>query len=121
MAHPVFVLTLASVALALSCRSDPEPQPQYPQQPYPQQQYPQQQYPQQQYPQQQYSQPPQQQPTGGMPCNSDADLQCSFSRCIGGTCGGCITAEHCKPGASCMQTPVGMKCVPSGIPGIPGQ
>ena len=75
----------------------------------------QQQYPQQQYPQQQY---PQQQTVSGVPCGSDADPQCPFGRCIGGKCGGCAQQEHCKPGATCSQTAIGMTCVPAGMPGM---
>lgn len=119
---PVIFLALTATVMVLGCRKE-EPEAQYPQQQYPaQQQYPQQQYPaQQQYPPQQYppAQPATQAPPGGVPCQTDADPQCPFGRCIAGKCGGCITAEHCKPAAACMQTPVGMACVPAGMPGAP--
>ena len=118
------IVMLTTVALGLGCRKEEDQQAQYPPQgQYPQQQYPQQQYPQQQYPQQQYpgaqpypgaQTPP---PAGGVPCQTDVDPQCPFGHCIAGKCGSCNTAEHCKPGASCMQTPLGMTCVPAGMPG----
>ena len=124
-ASPVLFMAVVAFALGLGCRKEEEqqdaayPQQQYPQQQYPQQQYPQQQYPQQQYPQQQYpgAQPATQPPPGGVPCGTDMDPQCPFGRCIAGKCGSCATVEHCKPGAACMQTPVGMACVPAGMPG----
>jgi hypothetical protein len=120
-ASPVIFLALAAILMVSGCRKE-EPEAQYPQQQYPtQQQYPpQQQYPAQQYPPQQYpAQPATQAPPGGVPCQTDADPQCPFGRCIAGKCGGCITVEHCKPAAACMQTPVGMACVPAGMPGAP--
>jgi len=118
----VIVITLTTVALGVGCRKEEDQQAQYPQGQYPQQQYPQQQYGQPTYPQQQYpgaqpypqSAPP---PAGGVPCQTDVDPQCPFGHCIGGKCGSCTTQEHCKPGASCMQTPLGMTCVPAGMPG----
>jgi hypothetical protein len=51
---------------------------------------------------------------GGVPCQTDNDTQCMFGKCIGGRCGGCASAADCKPGAACMQTPLGMTCVPGG-------
>jgi hypothetical protein len=94
------------------------PQGQYPQGQYPQGQYPQGQYPQGQYPQGQYPQGTAPQPTataapaGGVPCQTDNDPQCLFGKCLGGRCGACATANDCKPGAACMQTPLGMACAP---------
>ena len=139
IASPVILLAAASLALGLGCRKENEQEDaQYPQGQYPQQQYPQQQYPQQQHPAgntyggqpastyggqpggaypggaQPATQPP---PAGGVPCQTDMDPQCPFGRCINGKCGSCATADHCKPGAACMQTPVGMACVPAGMPG----
>jgi hypothetical protein len=122
VAHPVVVLSLAVVVLGAACRKEPEQQEaQYPPQQY-QNQYPpqQQQYPQQQYPSG-YTQPAAQPPPGGVPCSTDADPQCPFGRCVAGKCGGCVTAEHCKPGAACVATPVGMTCFPGGMPGAPPQ
>jgi hypothetical protein len=123
VARPVVVLSLAAVVLGAACRKEPEQQEaQYPPQQY-QNQYPpqQQQYPpQQQYPSG-YTQPAAQPPPGGVPCSTDADPQCPFGRCIAGKCGGCASAEHCKPGAACVATPVGMTCFPGGMPGAPAQ
>lgn len=126
----------ASLALGIGCKKQDDqpqamqpgqyPQGQYPQGQYPQGQYPQQQYPQQTYPQQQYpagtqptTAPPATQatPQGGVPCSTDADPQCLFGKCLGGRCGACATANDCKPGAACMQTPLGMAC----MPGAPAQ
>lgn len=129
IARPVLLVTLVAIALGLGCRKEDEQQEaQYPQQQYPSGQY--QQYPAQQYPAQQ--QPPgaypastypgaqpAPPPAGGVPCQTDMDPQCAFGRCLAGKCGACSTAEHCKPGAACMQTPVGMACVPAGMPGAP--
>jgi hypothetical protein len=53
-------------------------------------------------------------PTGGVPCQTDNDPQCLFGRCLGGRCGACMSAADCKGGAACMQTPLGMACVPGG-------
>lgn len=58
-------------------------------------------------------------PSVGMVCASDADLQCPFSRCINGRCGGCSSASDCKPGAACVWTPLGPSCVLAGLP-VPG-
>lgn len=121
----------ASLALGIGCKKqdDQSTQPmqpgQYPQGQYPQGQYPQQQYPQQTYPQQQYpagtyptatptAAPPATQaaPAGGVPCQTDNDPQCLFGKCLSGRCGACATAADCKPGAACMQTPLGMACMP---------
>ncbi|HQB44797.1 MAG TPA: hypothetical protein PLV85_14380, partial [Polyangiaceae bacterium] len=118
--YPLLIVALLTSALGTACRSEPQQQEAHypPQQQYPPQQYPAQQYPAQPYPAA-YSQPGAQPPPGGVPCGSDADPQCPFGRCIAGKCGGCNTVEHCKPGAACMQTPVGMTCVPGGMPGVP--
>jgi len=51
-------------------------------------------------------------PTGGFPCATDNDPQCVFGRCQGGRCGACVSAADCKAGASCVQTPLGMTCMP---------
>lgn len=124
----------ASLALGIGCKKEDQTQAvqpgQYPQQQYPQGQYPQQQYPQQTYPQQQYpagtyptatqtAAPPATQaaPQGGVPCSTDNDPQCLFGKCLGGRCGACTTANDCKAGAACMQTPLGMAC----MPGAPAQ
>lgn len=53
-------------------------------------------------------------PVGGVPCQTDNDPQCMFGHCIGGRCGACVTANDCKNGAACMQTPLGMACMPGG-------
>ena len=130
IASPVLFVALTAVAVGIGCRKEDEqqdaqyPEGQYQQQQYPPQQYPtqQQQYPNQQYPASTYSQPAAQPPpAGGVPCQTDMDPQCPFGRCINGKCGSCSTADHCKAGAACMQTPVGMACVPAGMPGTPTQ
>jgi hypothetical protein len=53
-------------------------------------------------------------PAGGVPCSTDNDPQCMFGHCIGGRCGACATVNDCKSGAACMQTPLGMACMPGG-------
>lgn len=124
-------LAALTAALVIGCKKEQDTQAQYAQQPtdpygYPQ--YPPGQYPQQQYPTQPAQPYPPQTaqpapattpPPGGVPCQTDNDLVCPFGKCIGGRCGGCTTAEHCKPGATCMQTVAGMACVPAGMPGAP--
>lgn len=50
----------------------------------------------------------------GLPCAYDTDIACPFARCINGRCGGCASSEHCKPGAACLATPLGLACMPSG-------
>ncbi len=108
------------------------PQGTYPQGAYPQGAYPQGAYPQGAYPQGTYPQgtyppataappatvaPPADTtaaPPGGLPCQTDNDPQCAFGHCLGGRCGGCTAPEHCKPGATCMQTPMGGACLPGG-------
>ena len=58
-------------------------------------------------------------PVGGVPCQTDNDPQCMFGRCLGGRCGACMSAADCKNGAACMQTPLGMACVPGAPGGAP--
>ena len=116
----------AAFVLVAGCKKEDQAQnPNTPQGAYPQQQYPQQQYPQQQYPQGTYTPPAQTYPPpastapappGGLPCQTDNDPQCTFGHCLGGRCGGCSAPEHCKPGAACMQTPMGGACQPGGAP-----
>lgn len=112
------------------------PPGQYPAGQYPPGQYPPGQYPTSQYPPGQYpptaqpppgqppgayppaTQPPPQPtatgqaPAGGVPCQTDNDPQCLFGKCLGGRCGSCTSPADCKPGATCMQTPLGMACMP---------
>lgn len=50
----------------------------------------------------------------GLPCTSEHDLQCAFSRCIGNRCGGCRSSAECKPGAQCLPSWVGYACFGGG-------
>jgi hypothetical protein len=112
-----------AVVLVAGCRKENQAQNPNTQQ-YPPQQYPPQPPPQGTYPA--YSTPPQAYPpatgaaapppAGGLPCQTDNDPQCPFGHCISGTCGACSMPEHCKPGATCMQTLFGGKCFPGGAP-----
>jgi hypothetical protein len=60
-------------------------------------------------------------PAAGMPCGTDNDMQCAFGKCLNGRCGGCTSVNDCKPGATCMQTPLGMACFPGGGATQPSQ
>jgi hypothetical protein len=51
-------------------------------------------------------------PAGGFPCQTDNDPQCVFGHCLNGRCGACASATDCKAGSSCIQTPLGMACMP---------
>jgi len=48
----------------------------------------------------------------GLPCATEQDLQCAFSHCIGGRCGGCRSSAECKPGSQCLPTWLGYACFP---------
>jgi len=135
----VTVLATATAAflIAAGCKKEDQAQdPNVPQGAYPQNTYPGAYpqntypgaYPQNTYPQGGYTAPPQQTyppaattapaaappPAGGLPCQTDNDPQCPFGHCVSGTCGACSAPEHCKAGSTCMQTPLGGRCLPGG-------
>lgn len=56
--------------------------------------------------------PPPMTPAFGFLCATDDDLQCVYGRCLGGRCGGCADASHCKRGSVCSPTPLGATCWP---------
>ena len=58
-------------------------------------------------------------PAMGLFCWTDQDIQCPFGRCVGGRCGGCSTVADCKPGSSCVPSPVGTMCLGAGAPATP--
>jgi hypothetical protein len=120
------IAAFTAIALASGKRHDDAPPPQYqygyayPQQqpaPYPPYAQPYGQAPGYYTPAGYPAAPPPMTPAFGFFCQSDADLQCAYGRCIGGRCGGCSDVSQCKRNTICAASPIGGTCWPAVAPG----